>query len=341
MKTAITFSTDHEGHSQTGHVERPERMHTIVDLLNRDGILEKLVHLEAPLAEVTDVTLVHPYRYFDRIEAAVEAGGTQLDPDTYATPHSLRVALQALGGLLSITDAVIAGEVANGFAAVRPPGHHARPDEAMGFCLFANVAIAARKALQNPTINKVLIMDFDVHHGNGTQEIFYDDPDVMYMSTHQAPLYPGTGALQETGAGAGEGTTVNIPLPAYTGDADFLHIFRTVLTPKALAFNPDLIFISAGYDAHWMDLVGGLNLTVTGFAEIVREILQWAGTCCDSKVVALLEGGYNADALAHCVLTTLRLLQDPGTNPGDPFGSANRPNADLAGYMEKLIAFHS
>ncbi|MEM8484308.1 MAG: histone deacetylase [Bacteroidota bacterium] len=341
MKTAITFSTDHEGHSQAGHVERPERLHTIVDLLNRDGILEKLVHIDAPLAEAADVTLVHPYGYFDRVEAAVEAGGTQLDPDTYATPHSLRVALQALGGLLAITDAVVTGEVTNGFAAVRPPGHHARPDEAMGFCLFANVAIAARKALQDPNINKVLIIDFDVHHGNGTQEIFYDDPDVMYMSTHQAPLYPGTGALQETGTGAGEGTTVNIPLPAYTGDADFLHAFRTMLTPKALAFNPDLIFISAGYDAHWMDLVGGLNLTVIGFAEIVREILQWADTCCDSKVVALLEGGYNADALAHCVLTTLQLLQDPNANPSDPFGSANRPNADLSGYMEKLIAFHS
>lgn len=341
MSTAITFNTSHQGHATNGHVERPARLQTLIDVLNQDGIRDGLTHMEAPVADIKDVTLVHPSAYFDRIQAAVEAGGAQLDPDTYATPQSLHVALEALGGLLAITDGVITGKTTNGFAVVRPPGHHARPDEAMGFCLFANVAIAARKALQSPDINKVLIMDFDVHHGNGTQEIFYHDPDVMYMSTHQAPLYPGTGALQETGAGAGTGTTVNIPLPAYTSDTDFLHAFRTILSPKAHAFNPDIIFISAGYDAHWMDPVGGLNLTIPGFAAVVREILQWATACCNDKVVALLEGGYNVDALAHSVLTTLRLLLDPNATPSDPFGAPSRPDADVSGYMEKLIAFHA
>lgn len=341
MNTAITFNSSHEGHARPGHVEQPARLHAVMDLLHQDGILNGLKQLDTPLAGINDITLVHPPAYYDRIEAAVEAGGAQLDPDTYATPQSLHVAREALGGLLAITEAVVAEKVTNGFAVVRPPGHHARPDEAMGFCLFANVAIAARKALQSSAINKVLIMDFDVHHGNGTQEIFYHDPDVMYMSTHQAPLYPGTGAIQETGAGAGKGTTINLPLPAYTGDADFLHAFRTILSPKAEAFNPDLIFISAGYDAHWMDPVGGLNLTIDGFAAIVREILQWAASCCNHKVVALLEGGYNVDALAHSVLTTLRILQDTDATPSDPFGAPDRPDADLAGYMEKLISFHA
>ncbi len=341
MNTALTFSDAHEGHAQPGHVERPARLQTIVEVLQRDGILDTLIQLDAPQADAAVTALVHPPAYFDRLEAAVEAGGAQLDPDTYATPQSLRVGLQALGGLVAITDAVVAGTMTNGFAVVRPPGHHARPDEAMGFCLFANIAIAARKALQSPAINKVLIIDFDVHHGNGTQEIFYDDPNVLYMSTHQWPLYPGTGALHETGTGAGTGTTINIPLPAYTGDADFMHAFHTILTPKAHAFNPDLVMISAGYDAHWMDPVGGLNLTVTGFAAVVREILGWARTCCDNKVVALLEGGYNVDALAHSVLTTLRLLQNPEAEPSDPFGLPNRPNATLNGYMDKLIAFHA
>ena len=183
-------------------------------------------------------------------------------------------------------------------------------------------------------------MDFDVHHGNGTQEIFYDDPDVMYMSTHQWPLYPGTGALEETGSGAAKGATINIPLPASTGDADYLKVFQEILTPIALEYNPDLIFISAGYDAHWMDPIAGMNLSITGFADIVKEILMWAKKCTDHKVIALLEGGYNAEALAHGVLTTTRLLQDPKAIPSDPFGKPERPDENVSFFLEKLIAFH-
>ena len=340
MRTAITFSELHDQHAQAGHVERPERLHAIKKLLMGDDILKQVEIIKATQATVEDVILVHPRNYYDRVEAAVMAGGARLDPDTYATPGSLAVALEGLGGLLQITEAVLNDKADNGFAIVRPPGHHARPDEAMGFCLFANIAIAAEKARQQDGIDNILIMDFDVHHGNGTQEIFYDDPNVIYMSTHQWPLYPGTGALEETGAGDAKGTTINIPLPAGTGDEDYLTVFQKILTPIALDFNPDLIFISAGYDAHWMDPIAGMNLSATGFAAIVKEILLWAKQCTNNKVVALLEGGYHADALAHAVLTTTRLFVDPKAKPSDPFGKSDKPDEDVKFYLEKLIQFH-
>ncbi len=339
MRTAITFSESHAGHVENGHFERPERLQAIRELLEKEEILARLNHLPITPATREDVLLVHPLAYYNRLEAATEAGGARLDPDTYATTKSLHVALEALGGVLTVTRAVLDGDADNGFAIIRPPGHHARVDEAMGFCLFANVAIAANWARKHYDVQKILIVDFDVHHGNGTQEIFYEDPDVLYMSTHQWPLYPGTGALEETGAGAGTGATVNIPLPAYTGDEEMLDVFKQILSPRALAFNPDLIIISAGYDAHWMDPIGGMNITVAGFAEIVKEILMWARECTGNKLVAALEGGYNTNALAHSVLATLQLLHNPNADYNDPFGQSPRPNADLSDYMDELMAF--
>lgn len=320
MRTAITFSYEHQGHAQPGHVERPERLDAIIALLKKHPIMQRLTEMPSTRATVDDVIMVHPRAYFDQLETTVQVGGAQLDPDTYATPYSLDVALDGLGGLLAITDAVMADEMDNGFAAVRPPGHHARPAQAMGFCLFANIAIAARRAQQRGA-KRVLIVDFDVHHGNGTQEIFYEDADVMYISSHQWPLYPGTGAKEEMGAGAGLGSTINIPLPAGTDDEAFIDVYRNVLRPRALEFNPDIVFVSAGYDAHWMDPLGGLNISVNGFAEVMRELMSWAAACADNKLVALLEGGYNTDALAQSVLATLQVLQDPNTKIIDPFGS--------------------
>ncbi len=341
MRTAITFSTNHDGHAQPGHVERPERLHAIQHLVQEDGILDELIVLPARAATREEVLLVHPPEYYNRLEAAVSAGGARLDPDTYAKPESLDIAMQSLGGLLDVTAAVLKQDADNGFAITRPPGHHARPDEAMGFCLLANVAIAAAWARTHHDVPKVLIVDFDVHHGNGTQEIFYNDPNVPYMSTHQAPLYPGTGMLEETGAEAGRGTTINIPLPAKTGDDDYLKAFQEILTPRALLFNPDLIFVSAGYDAHWMDPIAGMHLSIAGFNGIMLEILDWARQCTNNKLVGVLEGGYNADALAHGVLTTLRLLLDPQARPSDPFGKTPVPDADVSAHLEQMLAFHT
>ncbi len=341
MRVAITFSEHHDGHAQQGHVERPARLHAIRKLLAEDGILDSTSTLPSCLAPVEAVTLVHPFDYYERLKTAVEAGGARLDPDTYAKPDSLKIALQGLGGLLAITDKVLEGAYDNGFAIIRPPGHHARPDTAMGFCLFANVAIATEWAKKHHGIQKVLIVDFDVHHGNGTQEIFYEDLNVMYMSTHQRPLYPGTGALEETGAGSARGSTINIPLPAQTGDEDYLKVFKKILTPIALEFNPELIFVSAGYDAHWMDPIGGMNLTVSGFDAIMLEILSWAAQCTNHKLVAALEGGYNTDALAHCVLNSVKLLQSPETKPEDKLGKARRPDAEIDYHLDRLIEFYT
>lgn len=341
MKTAITFSRHHDGHYQKGHAERPERLHAIQDLLSKNEILDQLNTLNLNEASVEDVRLVHPMSYYQRLENAVEAGRTQLDPDTYATRDSLRVAMEALGGLLDITRSVLSGDVDNGFAMVRPPGHHAHPDAAMGFCLFANIAIAARYAQQKFGIKKILIVDFDVHHGNGTQEIFYQDPNVMYMSTHQWPLYPGTGALEETGQGAGKGTTINIPMPAASGDEAYRHVFEHILRPIALDFEPEAIFVSAGYDAHWMDPLAGMQLTVSGFAQIVRELLSWTRQCCGDRLIALLEGGYNTDALAHAVLATLHLLQNPDAVIVDLLGKSPAPDADAAAALADIAAYHA
>ncbi len=344
MKTAITFNSHQNLHFSRGHQERPERVQSIRNLLEQDGILGSLLTPDFIQATEDDILLVHPASYYQRLRQTAEAGSVWLDPDTYSTPDSLNVAVEGVSQLLSLTKAVGEGRARNGFAVIRPPGHHARFDEAMGFCLLANVAIAVRWAQHRLGAERVLVIDYDVHHGNGTQEIFYDDPDVLFVSAHQHPFYPGTGALQETGQGAGTGATVNIPLPAQTGDESYLHVFETILRPRVLRFNPDLIFVSAGYDAHWLDPLGGMNLSIHGFGSLVREILRWAGECCAGKCIFALEGGYHADALAHATLTTLRLLQDEEAPISDPFGpypAHVSPTGVLLDYIQELAAFHS
>ena len=339
MKTAIITSERHDVHFQTGHVERPERLHAVQQLLARDPILSDLLTTAVVPATKEAACLVHTAAYYDRLVATVEAGGAQLDPDTYATPESLDVALDGLGAALQITDLVLSGDVHNGFSVMRPPGHHARPTDAMGFCLFSNIAIAAEWARQKHGLKKILIVDFDVHHGNGTQEFFYESPDVLFMSTHQWPLYPGTGALQEMGSGRGAGYTVNVPLPALTGDASYLKVFKELLRPIAFDFDPELILVSAGYDAHWMDPIGGMNLSVTGFADIVRELLSWAEALTDHKLVALLEGGYHTDALAYSVLATIQLMQHRDADIADPLGKSPHVDSDITEVFQSIKTF--
>ena len=344
MKTAIAFNSSHELHVQPGHLERPERLQTIRSVLEKDSIYNELVHVDVQAASQEDVLLVHPASYYAKLIAASEAGMVWLDSDTYSTPHSLNVALEALGGLLQVTSAVAKGQATNAFALVRPPGHHARPAQAMGFCLFANIAIAARWLQRNAGMQRILIVDFDVHHGNGTQEIFYEDPDVMYISTHQYPLYPGTGALEETGAGNGQNTTINIPLPAHTGDDTLLYVFKEILSPRVAQFAPECILLSAGYDAHWLDPIGGMNISIDGFAAIIKEVLDWAASYSSHRLIALLEGGYHAEALAHSVLTTLRLFQNVNAQTSDPFGmNPSQPSIhnQLSDYLNEISITHT
>jgi len=296
-----------------GHPESPERLRAIVAHLQKVGLLDELTPIRPTPAPLEWLTTVHSSEYVADVERACREGRTLLDAgDTGICPQSYDVALLAAGGVLSAVDAVMAGSARNAFCAIRPPGHHALKDRAMGFCLFNNVAIGARYAQGKYGLKKVLIVDWDVHHGNGTQAAFYDDPTVLYFSVHRSPFYPGSGAESETGAGPGEGYTVNVPLPASSGDEEYVKAFEEVLKPKALSFRPDLVFISAGFDAHDSDPLGGMKVTTGGYERLTRIVTEIADQCCGGRVVSVLEGGYNTEAVAESVEAHLRVLLNGG-----------------------------
>lgn len=326
MPVAFAWNEHHADHRSTQsmgrHVERPERLDGVLKLLNDAPVRRHLEVVSGGRAALELLHLAHEEEHVRRVADAIGAGFDRLDSDTYITGKSLTAALEAVGTLLGVTKYVIDGRSTSGFAAIRPPGHHATQNQSMGFCIFSNVAVAARWAQREAGLGRVLIVDFDVHHGNGTQHIFYEDPSVMYMSVHQAPFYPGTGAAHEQGAGDAVRTTLNVPLPSGAGDEAYMYVFRDILRPFALEFRPDLIFLSAGYDAHWKDPLGGMRVSTNGFADVVREVSDWADSCCDGRVVAALEGGYHIDALATSVVATLDVLHDPAALVEDPIGEA-------------------
>jgi acetoin utilization deacetylase AcuC-like enzyme len=279
-----------------------------------------------------------------------------LDADTYIVPESFEIATLAAGGAIRAVDAVIdepapllpteGGEKGLGdeaghaaFALIRPPGHHATPDAAMGFCLFNNVAIAARHA-QKRGQHKVLIVDFDVHHGNGTQDAFYNDPTVFFISTHQQGIYPGTGAVNDTGVGPGVGYTLNVPLPAGAGDAAFARIAAEIIVPAAERFRPDFLLVSAGFDAHWRDPLAQLQLSCTGYARLMQTLQHIAAQYCHGQMVLTLEGGYDLDALAGGVMTVLRVLLGDSDLP-DALGPARHPEPDVTKTLARVKATHT
>jgi acetoin utilization deacetylase AcuC-like enzyme len=291
------------------HPERPERLTAIVERLRRAGLMERLTSIPFGPATVDQLTAVHTAAYVERVRRTCAQGAPWVDDaDTCICRESYEVALSAAGGVLAAVDAVAEGRVRNAFCAVRPPGHHASAGRAMGFCLFNNVAIAARYAQSKHNLRKVLIVDWDVHHGNGTQDVFYSDPTVLYFSVHQYPHYPGTGAASETGAGEGVGLTVNAPLPAGSRDEAFIAAFREKLRPAALAFRPDIVLVSAGFDAHRDDPIAGMAMTADGFGELTRIVKDIAETCCKGRLVSVLEGGYGLAGLAESVEAHLRVL---------------------------------
>ena len=336
--TVYSFRDDHTAHATPGHPERPARLEAIRAALNADAELVTLLRLQGRPASRTALERIHPSAYLDLLEAFCERGGGDLDLDTYATASSYRIACEVCGDLLALTDAVLRGEATNGFALGRPPGHHARPMQAMGFCLLSNVAIAARHA-QASGVERVLILDMDVHHGNGTQEAFYDDPSVLVISSHQADIFPGTGQIHETGAGDGVGFTVNVPVPAQTGD-ELVPALRQLVLPLADRFRPDLVLVSAGYDAHRLDPLGGLALSVVGLVGLVHVAQEAADQHAGGRLVASLEGGYHAEALAASVAGTLHALLDPGASVSDPFGPTHLPPVELAPLMEEVRVWH-
>lgn len=340
MTTALSFNPSHMRHYEPGHVERPERLAAIQARLSASSSWNRLQHVAPLLVDLEVARLVHRRAYIDRLQQALHRAPTRLDPDTYVQPDSLAVALEAVGALLAVTEVVLAGSADNGFAVIRPPGHHATPERAMGFCLLSNVAIAARWAQQTLGVERVVIVDFDVHHGNGTQEVFYEDPNVLFISIHQSPHYPGTGRMEEIGEGRGRGTTVNVPLPAYTGDAGYLEVFRRLLGPIVHRFRPEVLFVSAGYDAHWRDPLSAMQLTVAGYAQLVYELMEWADACCNGRLVAALEGGYDTEALALSVEASVVRLLDPMAEVNDLIGPAPHKTIDVRDLVYELCLLH-
>jgi acetoin utilization deacetylase AcuC-like enzyme len=290
------------------HPECPERLAVIYAMLEEGDMAGRFHEVPVRKATKRDLLRVHSESYIQRLEATSGQQYTFLDADTQTCAASYEAAVLAAGGLCQAIDMVHSGELQNAFALVRPPGHHAERSQARGFCLFNNVAVGARYAQEILNLHRVLIVDWDLHHGNGTQHSFEDDASILYFSTHQYPYYPGTGALDEIGIGKGTGYTVNVPLSVGLGDAEYVGIFQKILKPIALEFRPDLVLVSAGFDIYFGDPLGGMNVTPMGFAGLTRIILDIAEECCNGRAVLTLEGGYDLDGLRSSVHQVLKEL---------------------------------
>ena len=292
-------------HTNDSHPEKKERLQAILSLFKQDNLFEKLEQLAPQPATVDEVAKVHTKQHIDHVQDLCLRQKSQLDADTYLTPQSYDVALLSAGAALTAMRAVMRGKLKVAFSLGRPPGHHAEPHRAMGFCLFNNGAIAARAAQAEFGVSRILYIDFDVHHGNGTQKAFYHDRGVLFFSVHQNPAYPGTGHSHETGAGEGVGYNVNVPLPPGCGDEEYNRVFEEIVRPLADRYQPELILVSAGQDIYHDDPLASMSVTYQGFANIARHIHQIAEKHCGGKTVLFLEGGYHLRGQAEAVATIL------------------------------------
>jgi acetoin utilization deacetylase AcuC-like enzyme len=309
-RTALLADPLYRQH-ETGpdHPEQPQRFDAVVAALDRGGLTQQLLRIDPRPATEDEIALCHGRGYIETARREILGGAQELSTgDTVVSPRSWDVALNAAGGILNTVDAVMEGAAQNAFCVVRPPGHHARPDQGMGFCIFNNVAIAARYAQQKHGLGKVLIADWDVHHGNGTQDIFYSDGSVFFFSTHQSPWYPFTGASNETGEGRGKDCTLNCPLPAGSGHPEVAGAFREQLRRAADRFRPDLVLVSAGFDSRMADPLGRFTLTDADFAELTAVLLEIAGEHAGGRLVSVLEGGYNLSGLGSAAAAHVKAL---------------------------------
>ncbi len=299
------------------HPERPERLAKIYERLSQPDVAEYVKVLRPREATFEELCWNHTPEYIKTIQQTAGQNHIQLDPDTATSPESYEAAIKAVGAQFVGLEAIFKGEVQDVFALVRPPGHHAERDRAMGFCLFNNVALAAHYALNRLGAQRVLIVDWDLHHGNGTQWSFYNRKDVLYFSTHQFPYYPGTGRAEEVGEGEGLGYTVNVPLPAGCGDLEYATVFKKVLLPVARAYKPDVILVSAGFDIYFGDPLGGMQVTPVGVAYLARLVKKLARECCHGRLLLTLEGGYSLQGLCDCVAAVVLELAGRSIIPSD------------------------
>jgi acetoin utilization deacetylase AcuC-like enzyme len=319
MKTGIVkdsrYLDHHMGHF---HVETPQRLEVIYRMID-EKIPFSLDSIEPRSATEEELTLIHTPYHVNLIKSTAGKEYVQLDPDTATSAKSWQVACLAAGGVISAVDAIMEGKIQNGFALIRPPGHHAEASRAMGFCLFNNIAIGAAHLIKNHGLHRILVVDWDLHHGNGTQNSFYNSPELLYFSTHQFPHYPGTGHWNEVGEGKGEGFTVNIPLRAGKTDGDYLHIFRHILRPVASEYKPEFILVSAGFDVYEGDPLGGMQITKQGFAALAAEILDLAAAFSQKRLLIALEGGYDLQGLQDGVEHVLYQMAGETSKPAiDP-----------------------
>lgn len=320
-----------------GHPERPERLIAVSRAIARHG--DRIEHMAPVQADPSAILRVHGRSHVERIERSVGAAPAQLDADTFVSASSLEVASLAAGSTVALARAVARREIVTGIAAVRPPGHHAESDRAMGFCLFNNVAIAARALQEEEGVGKLLILDWDVHHGNGTQHSFETDPSILYLSTHQYPHYPGTGAAGEVGRGKGEGTTVNVPMPAGCGDHEYVGVFSRVLVPVVRAFAPEMILVSCGFDAHRDDPLASMEVTADGYRDMTRIVRALAEDVCDGRLAFVLEGGYAASGLEEGTSAVIEALLDP--DPRVPPTPTAEPGSMLRSLVRAVASAHA
>ena len=343
MKIGYVFHPSYLLHNTgAGHPESAARLESVMAHLKSSGLLNRLVKVEARRASREEISLVHTTFYQKQIASICSAGGGSLDADTILSAGSCDAAEYAAGGAVAAVEAVMAGSVGKCFALVRPPGHHAFADRGSGFCIYNNIAIAARYARAKFGLKRLAIIDFDVHHGNGTQALFDDNPATMYVSVHQSPLYPGSGGVNDIGVGEAAGTKVNIPLPPGCKDAEYIKVYDEIVMPAVRRFGPELLLVSAGYDAHANQPLAEMRLTAAAYAAMTDRIVRLAEECCGGKAVFCLEGGYNLEALARSAAVTFEVLLGESTVAeiaAEPveyvFGSP-----DISGLIAELKRIH-
>lgn len=340
MKTAFHYDPDYSQHTISGHPEHAGRLEAIYHYLQEGKLLNDLLTIDKRHATTEELLSVHSRSYLDLMARTTElTSPTMLGPDTYILPVSYDLARRAVGATLNAVDMVMGEEAKNALLCVRPPGHHATPSQAMGFCLLSTIAIAAQYARNSHGAKRVAIVDFDVHHGNGTQDALYDDEHILFISSHQSPLYPGTGQINEIGSGQGRGATINIPLRPGTGDTGIQQVYEALVLPALRRFQPDLILISAGFDAHWRDPLANLQLSLTGFAQLSQMLKAAAEDLCAGRMIAVTEGGYDLDALRYGVGNLLRILKDQAEQVEDPLGKM-KGDQSVASLIAQIKSLH-